>query len=304
MSRYTARHGATRFDFAGGSVQFGDGWHYADLHSLQAAPLPIDSDLVAALPPALQSVCHALRPAGSLAVDLDRLVIDHPPELPGPAEPPVIYWNGKVTFADAVLHTGVAWTGVTGAIASEGRYRGQLLDGVKGRITLDRATVFGQPLVGINADAWVNPEQPHELRLRLVRGQLFGGQLFGEGHVAFGAGLQYEVDLKAINVKLEEAARHNRVGGTAHMSGLAKAELYLTGTGNGVDELGGGGNVHVPNGKMYNLPLVLDLLKVVTALHGAGRDRFRGGARRIQDSRQASSGDAIGFARQCHKPRR
>ena len=107
-----------------------------------------------------------------------------------------------------------------------------------------------------------------------MRGQLFGGQLFGEGHVAFGAGLQYEVDLKAINVKLEEAARHNRVGGTAHMSGLAKAELYLTGTGNGLDELGGGGNIHVPNGKMYNLPLVLDLLKVVTALHAPDGTAF------------------------------
>ena len=51
------------------------------------------------------------------------------------------------------------------------------------------------------------------------------------------------------------------------MSGMAKAELYLNGNGNGVNELEGGGNVHVPTGQLYNLPLVLDLLKVITALH-------------------------------------
>jgi hypothetical protein len=267
VGRYTARHGPSRFDFGGGWVEFGEGWHRADLKSLRAAPLPVDDALVAALPPTLQSVYHGLNPVGTLAVDLDRLVIDHSPELPGPAKPPVVYWDGRMTFADASLHTGVAWTGVTGVIASTGQCRGQILNGVTGRIALDRATVFGQPLAGMQAEAWVLQEHPHELRLRLDRGQLFGGQLLGEAHIAFGAGLQYEVDLKAIGLGLEEAARHNHVGGGAHMSGLAKAELYLTGNGNGINELSGGGNVHVPNGKMYNLPLILDLLKVITSLH-------------------------------------
>jgi hypothetical protein len=300
VHRYTARHGVTRFDFGGGSVRFGDGWHYADVHGLRAEPLPINAELVTALPPALQSVFHALEPAGAIAVDLDHLVVDHPPDLPGPAQPPVYYWKGRMTFADAEMHSGVAWTGVTGTIASEGRYSGQLLDGVNGRIALDRATVFGQPLTGIIADAWVLQEHPHELRMRLVGGQLFGGRLFGEGHVAFGAGLQYEVDLKAINLQLEEAARHNHVGGNTHLSGLAKAELYLTGTGYGMDELGGGGNVHVPKGKMYNLPLVLDLLKVVTDLHAPdgiafeeAHAEFKIQGKRVQVTRLDLLGSAI-----------
>jgi hypothetical protein len=158
-------------------------------------------------------------------------------------------------------------------VASQGRYRGQVLDGVNGHIALDKATIFQQPLSGLHADAWVLPEHPHELRLRLGRAQLFGGQLLGEAHVAFGAGLQYGVDLKAIGVRLEDVARHNRMGANAKMSGLAKAELYLTGTGYGVDELGGGGNVHVPDGKIYNLPLALDLLKV-THLHAPDGTAF------------------------------
>ncbi len=300
VSRYTARRGPTRFEFGGGTVRFGEGWHYADVHALRVEPLPVDEALVTALPPALQMVFHALRPTGSIAVDLDRLIIDHPPDLPGPPQPPVLYWDGRLTFADAALNTGVAWTGVTGTIASEGRYRGQLLDGVNGHIALDRATVFGQPLTKINVGARVLPEHPHELQFYSAQGQLFGGHLYGVGHVAFGAGLQYEMDLKAINLQLEEAARHNHVGGTTHMSGLTKAELYLRGTGYGMDELDGGGNVHIPDGKMYNLPLVLDLLKVVTALHAPdgtafeeAHVEFKVHGKRIQVTRLDLLGSAI-----------
>jgi hypothetical protein len=273
IDRYTTRHGPTHFDFGGGWVRFGPGWHFADLRTLRAAPLPIDAALVAALPQALQSVCHALEPTGTLSVDLDHLVIDHPSELPGPAKPPVIYWDGRFRFADVALRTGVAWTSVTGEVASVGRYRGQLLDGVRGHVALERATVFGQPVLGIHAAAEVPEDHPHELRLHLGRAQMFGGHLSGEAHVAFGAGLEYQVDLKAIGVRLEDVAKHNHFGGTTRMSGLAKAELYLTGTGDGVDELGGGGNVHVPAGKMYNLPVTLDLLKVI-ALHAPDGTAF------------------------------
>jgi hypothetical protein len=262
VSHHTARHNETQFDFGGGLVRFGEGWHYADVHDLRAVALPLDRALLGALPVTLQAVCHSLEPEGTLAVDLDRLVVEHPPELPGPAKPPLVYWDGRVRFADAALKTGVAWTGVTGLVASQGRYRGQVLDGVTGHLAIEKATIFGQPLAGMHADAWVLPEHPHELQLRLGRGQLFGGQLLGEAHVAFGAGLQYEIDLKAVGVRLEDIAKYNHVGNNTKVNGVAKGELYLTGTGYGADELGGRGNIHVPDGKMYNLPLALDLLKV------------------------------------------
>src|SRR5438128_12625724 len=58
------------------------------------------------------------------------------------------------------------------------------------------------------------------------------------------------------------------------MTGLGKAALHPTGTGEGVDELGGGGNVHIPSGKMYSLPMVLDLLKVITVLHAPDGTAF------------------------------
>jgi hypothetical protein len=86
--------------------------------------------------------------------------------------------------------------------------------------------------------------------------------------------LDYQVDLKALNVQLEKFGRHNRIGGgNAQLSGPARAELYLRGTGNGVDELEGRGNVYVADGRLYNLPFLLDLLKVL-ALHAPDRTAF------------------------------
>lgn len=270
----TARHGPTRFDLGSGAVQHADGSYYADLRSLRANPLPVDSAFVGALPSALQSVSRALEIQGSLAIQIDRLVIDRPPELSASSQPAVLYWDGRVTFQDARLHTGIAWTGVCGEIASRGRYRGQLLDGVVGHIAIDRATVFGQPLVGLHADASVRVDSPTVLRLRNINGRLFNGQLGGEARVAFGAGLQFELDLKALGVQLDEVARHNRIGNSAQLSGLAKAELYLKGNGAGVNDLEGWGNLHVPSGRLYNLPIILDLLKVVTALQAPDGTAF------------------------------
>jgi hypothetical protein len=267
LEPFTARHGPTRFDLGGGAVQFGEGGYHADLRALRAEPLPVDADFVRALPAALQAVFHALQPTGTLAVQVARLDIVEPPNPPGPHQPPVIQWDGSVAFADGALRTGVQWDNVSGVVACRGRYRGEVVEGVEGNIQLERATVFGQPLTNLHAHVLIEPPLPHVLQLLDFKGQLFGGQLGGEARVAFGAGLEYQLDLKAIGVRLEEVGRHNRLGGNAHLSGLARAELYLKGTGNGLDELEGRGNVHVPSGQMYNLPLLVDLLLKLPTLH-------------------------------------
>jgi hypothetical protein len=63
-------------------------------------------------------------------------------------------------------------------------------------------------------------------------------------------------------MQLEQFARHNKIGKEGSLSGATRAELYLSGTGSGTDELEGGGTIHIPRGKLYNLPLVLDVLKL------------------------------------------
>jgi hypothetical protein len=262
IANVTARHGPTVLKLAGGSVRFADGGYVADLANLHAAPLPIDSELVSALPQALQSVFRSLDVRGSLAARIERLWMEEAPHLPGPASPPRFYWDGNIGFDGATLRTGVAWEDVKGTVACRGYYRGHLLQGVEGHIALENARVFGQPLSNLHARLFVDPKTPHELRLENIQAGVYGGRLGGEAYIAYGAGLQYRLDLKVVGAQLEEFARQNRLG-NAQLSGPARAELYLAGAGPNADELEGAATIHVPQGRIYDLPLFLDLLKVI-----------------------------------------
>jgi hypothetical protein len=80
--------------------------------------------------------------------------------------------------------------------------------------------------------------------------------------VEFGATPRYETELTASNIQLAEFGRNN-LGPNARIQGLATARLFLQGQGDTLDGLTGSGSLEVPKGQMYNLPLLLDLLKVL-----------------------------------------
>ena len=86
-------------------------------------------------------------------------------------------------------------------------------------------------------------------------------------------------------MQLEDFGRHN-LGAATEFSGQAMARLHLTGSGSDVQGLEGQGSIEVPSGKMYNLPVLLDLLKLLglrAGPHGlrgsAGHVRHQGIAR-------------------------
>ena len=66
--------------------------------------------------------------------------------------------------------------------------------------------------------------------------------------------------LKALGVKLEQFGKHN-IKDSSDLSGEIIAGLYLQGKGEGLNGLRGNGTIDVPEGKMYRLPLLLDLMK-------------------------------------------
>jgi hypothetical protein len=74
------------------------------------------------------------------------------------------------------------------------------------------------------------------------------------------------MQLNATKIDLSELARELKLPPKAHLEGLAAAQLYLA---NRVDEstgqlmLQGAGSIDVPSGKMLNLPVLLNLIKVV-----------------------------------------
>jgi hypothetical protein len=268
-----ARHGQTVLRLPEGQVTLKPGGGFqARLPHLAADTLAPDADLLEALPEALRRGVKGLkltRPVDAAAY----LIIDAPPE---PAGPVVLWWDGGAALHDATVQAGVELTGVDGEVSCCGLFDGRRLQSAVGNVLLDRAEILGQPLRNVHCRLEVQPDTPEVLRFRDLKADLFGGAVGGEARVEFGPALKYDVVLKALRLDLAEFGRHNRFGADAQMEGPAMAQLHLSGEGADVGGLKGNGRIDVPAGKLYRLPLLLDLLKA-TGLHAPDRTAFEEG---------------------------
>lgn len=256
LENLQARHGATAMSVAKGDVLLkSGGGYYADLQGLRANPLVPDADLRQAMPPILRQVCETFEFRDPLRLQT-QLIIDVPPD----KGPPILYWDGALTFADTAFKIGVPWEHVRGQAACRGRSNGQKLEGLVGNFHFDEARLFRQPFRDIQGQIEVSKDTPEILVVNGLRAHIYGGELYGPVRVEFGRTLRYEMNLTASQIRLEEFGREN-LGPDAQISGLATAKLYLAGQGADPASLTGHGTIAVPNGRLYNLPLLLDLLK-------------------------------------------
>jgi hypothetical protein len=259
LDNLSSRHGDTVLSIGRGKVYLKpSGGFWAKLSDLGGTPIVPDDELIQALPPVLRKAATSLGIKDPLNLQT-QLVIDMPSE---PNLPAVLYWDGGIAVNNARLNLGVPVSNVTGQIYSRGRFNGRELEGVIGNILLQEANVFRQPFQNIHSQVEVTREAPQVVRLPNFKARLFGGDVGGEARIEFGPTLRYDVNLTALQVKLEELSQHN-LGGNAEMSGLATARLFLSGRGTELSGLEGRGSFDVPRGQIYNLPVLLDLLKVL-----------------------------------------
>jgi hypothetical protein len=284
LSNMQARHGPTRVRLGRAKVCLKpEGGVTVDMPDLSGDPSVKDPDFVHALPAALQKAIGLIHSDQPLVIRT-RITVDVPPDtgvsqggvvtpvgnsergakVGAPARPAsYIYWDGEVDLNDAVLHTGIQMQHVSGRLACRGSYQGGV-QALAGNFYLDQAVVFGQPFRDIQSQMVVDHDHPDFVDFRTLKARLFDGEVGGSARVKCGDGIEYDINLTASQVKLEELGGHNQLGPKARLSGLAGARIYLHGKGSEINGLQGGGTIDVPNGKMYNLPLLLDLIKVLS----------------------------------------
>ena len=186
-----------------------------------------------------------------------------------------MYWDAELKLFGASLDTGVAWEEVFGSIACRGRYEGTHVGAIRGNVWLDRAVISRMPVAAarcaLKADAQqpdpARPGQflPTTLQLLNLSGGLFRGELGGQARVVLTDPTRYEVWLTVTDAQLEEVARHYKLGSDADLKGIAQAQLLIY---NKLDpktgklSVEGTGKIDVPSGRMYNLPILLELVKV------------------------------------------
>jgi hypothetical protein len=269
LDQLEAHHGATTLTFDRAEVCLKPGGGvYAEVVNLRGAPLVPDRDLLQALPGPLRAGCLALSLKDPVGLHT-RLVIDSGPEAEAA---PVVYWDGEVTLAKATLTTGVPLEQVSGQVACRGRYNGRQLEDVLGYLALDEVTVLKQPFRGVRGQMEVSKNAPEVLMFPGLQAHIFGGEVYGPARVEFGPELRYQLNLTASQIQLEEFGQHN-LSPEAEVSGLATASLYLEGRGADLAGLQGRGAVDVPKGRLFSLPLLLDLLKPL-GLHLPDRTAF------------------------------
>jgi hypothetical protein len=256
LTKLRARNGKSNLSVDSGYIlMLPNGTAYADLKDLLGTPLWPTQELIDALPGMIKKGCIGLELKDPLTIKT-RLVIQTSAE----GCKPDVFWDGTGQAKDISLRTGVLWEHVSGEIGSRGRYDGKELLGVTSNFRMTEGTVLGQTVNDLGGHLTVTRQDPEILRVSGLYGTYCGGEVYGEGRVEFGPTLRYELNLTGSQIKLQEFGKQN-FGPKSEMSGSAVARLYLAGEGSDPSRLTGNGSIDVPNGKMYSLPLLLDLLK-------------------------------------------
>lgn len=255
-----ASHAPGRISLPGAAVFLKPaGGFQARLDKLLVTDMPATAAFVQALPPPLRKIVEAIRLGGTFNATT-KLVIETD-EKDGP---PTVWWEGGLGLRDGRVDLGVEVSGITGQFSSSGKHNGQKLDVAYGNVLLEQATILRQPLRQLRGTFEMTPDQPDRLQLRHFNGSLFGGTVAAEGHVRFAPAFGYKLRLTALQLDLEQFGRHNFPAAGAELQGQATADLHLVGDGVNLSDLRGNGRIDVPNGRIYRLPVMLDLLRTIS----------------------------------------
>jgi len=296
LKNLSTRHGLTTLTLKEGKICLNpNGDVSLDLTRLLGNYIVLDAEMERALPPALGKACAALQLKDPVWLATDMTI-----NIPADHSPPYIYWDGGLRLKNAAIHAGLKLEHVNGVVFCRGQHQGTF-GRVLGNIQLDDATIMQQPFQGIEGQIIVGEKEPDLLQLPNLRARLFGGDVAGAVRMQFGTTPRYEVYLQASQIRLEEFGRNNHLGADARLEGQASARVYLRGQGTDLDGLEGEGSFDVPSGKMYHLPLLLDLMKFLnlrlpdgTAFDEA-HARFTVHGPRVEITRLDLLGSAISF---------
>jgi len=298
LREFRGKHGRSELTLPYTEILFrASGGYWADVRDAHVTPMVIDDDFLQALPLGLRTSCEDLDLKGPMSLYVNRMVVDEqpgpyiphylpravrgaapeepenpnlPPAVKPPALPhailPTIYWDGCLTMEGSSLRTGVPWENIYGKLASRGLYKGDQMGAVLGNVLVDRASIAKQPVQAVSAQLRIDPRQPDVLSIPAIRGNLYGGDVGGEAWVVLDSPPRYAVQLNAARVHLSQIAKRYNLSEKSHLEGLANAQIYLA---NRYDErtgqpiVQGGGTIDVPKAKLLNLPVLLNLVKVV-----------------------------------------
>ena len=292
-TRLTA-HGACEVDAAGG-------WRLR-LENLDCGRLTTDRDLVQALPPRLRKAITEMHLSGPVSIR-GRFDLSSTGR---PGEPLAAGWDVACDLQQVRMAYSLPLDNINGRLWLKGSFDGRQFRS-HGGLDLDSLTYKDFQFTEVRGPLWIDdakfllgvtaPPAPND-HARSVTARCCGGMVRTDGWVSFGPDSHYNFDAVVAQAQLGLAAQEV-FAGRQKLSGEVYGHLNLHGQGSGTNLLSGNGHVELRNADVYELPVMLSLLKVLslrapdTRAFSSSNINFRLEGGHIYFDRIHFSGDAI-----------
>jgi hypothetical protein len=262
------------FEFHGAPVRFDRGRVVVDdtgrfelgVHDLYVKDIRLDSRVRAYMTPVMAQFAQKLDDGKTFTLKGDLGL-----GWPGGAEPTWCRWEeALVVFNDnsVQIQPGLALEHLQGQFDHvRGRTDGETFE-LHGALALESVALLGQQITRLESPAHVSDGVA---RLEDLSGQLLGGTLSGTLAVSLASTPQYSASVALRGAELEQYAK--TLEGHQTFRGRVDARLDLSGFGGDPRTMQGGGEAHVVNGDLGELPIYLRLLSVLQ-LSPATRSAF------------------------------
>lgn len=267
ISQLRASHGRTEVR-TNGSGQFRpDGSWSVQLEGLAVDRLLARRDLTDALPPKLQRLINSLQPSGKFSLSNGFLKFSR-----ASANNPAVdsEWDIQLNCLQADLQAGVELKNVHGAVRLVGASRGDKSHSA-GEVAIDTATFQDVQFTQIRGPLWVDAGQcvfgsgatrRQGLPLRRMKANVYDGEIIADIGVSLDVVPEYSAVAMLTGANLQRLMVE-RGNGQLDYQGQLGATLTLSGKGRSLATLNGHGEVQVTKANIYQLPLLVSMLKVL-----------------------------------------
>jgi hypothetical protein len=275
VEKLRGEHGETMLSSAARCTFLPDGsWHLC-LEGLAVDRLRLDRELNQALPERLRRMAAGLNPTGPMNV---RGTFEFARGgLPG--DPLTSRWDLDVGFCQGGLDFGMKLENLNGALKLIGDFDGQRFQS-RGEMDLDAVSCRNLQVTRVQGPFWIDDDEVlfgtdvdrHSVQRteaaparppRPLTAQLFGGTVYGNGWVALGPVPRYELSGTLAQADLSRCAQE-MLPGRQNISGQIMATVNLRGSGRSLNALSGNGSIHLRNADIYELPVMVSLLKILS----------------------------------------
>ncbi|MCA9231717.1 MAG: hypothetical protein KDA57_13780 [Planctomycetales bacterium] len=303
LQEVRAQNGRTTVHSNGSGLFADDGaWNF-ELTGLSVDRLAVRRDLTLALPLRLRKLIESLKPTGSFRLHDGTLRFSKSRDALATIDS---HWDVVLDCHQTDLQVGLDLRNVHGSVRLEGtNVAGRCY--TKGELEIDSATFQDVQFTNIRGPLYADETscrlgrwatEAQRLPTRRIAAKVYGGDVVGDGWITFDVLPEYGAQASLAGADLMRMMIE-RFHSQQPFAGKFAANINLRGRGRSLDNLVGEGDVKVTDANIYELPILVSLLKVLrnstpdTTAFNQSNMRFRIQGRHIYLDQLDFLGDAV-----------